>query len=151
VQASQVLGFGFGGALVAIVGTGGALLADAATFAVSAAAVRFVLQHRPAVGEAHGGLLRETLRGASTVRRSPDLRYWLAWGLLLAAAAAAPEGLAVALSDAYGGGARSRPGCSPRPGRWASYWARWWSCGCRLIDGCACCRGEASSPSPRSS
>ncbi len=104
VQASQVLGFGLGGALVAIVGTGGALLADAATFAVSAAAVRFVLQHRPAVGEAHGGLLRETLRGASTVRRSPDLRYWLAWGLLLAAAAAAPEGLAVALSDAYGGG-----------------------------------------------
>lgn len=104
-QASQVLGFGLGGALVATVGFSGALLVDAATFAVSAAAVRFLLLHRPAVGEAQWGLLRETLLGASTVRRSPDLRYWLAWGLLLAAAAAAPEGLAVALSSSYGGGA----------------------------------------------
>ena len=103
-QASQVLGFALGGVMVATIGAGGALVVDAATFAASALAIRLLLQHRPAVGDAHAGLLRETLLGARTVQRSQELRYWLAWGMLIVGATAAPEGLAVALSRGEGGG-----------------------------------------------
>lgn len=104
-QASQVIGFAAGGALVATVGAGGALTLDAATFIVSAVVVRTFLRHRPTVADRGGNLLRETLLGAKALGQRPDLRYWLAWGLLFSAAAAGPEGVAVALSHAFHGGA----------------------------------------------
>lgn len=104
-QASQVLGFAAGGALVASIGAGGALMLDAATFAVSAGVVRLFLQQRPAVGERQGNLLRETQLGIRALREHPELRHWLAWGLLFSASAAGPEGVAVALGSALGGGA----------------------------------------------
>ncbi|MEQ0564348.1 MFS transporter [Amycolatopsis sp. NEAU-NG30] len=47
VQAGQVAGFALGGLLVAVTGTGGALLADAASFAVSAAFLFGGVRPRP--------------------------------------------------------------------------------------------------------
>ncbi|HEY0449506.1 MFS transporter [Actinophytocola sp.] len=49
-QAAQVIGFAGGGALVAAIGTGGVLLADAATFAVSALLVWSLVRERPVAG-----------------------------------------------------------------------------------------------------
>lgn len=103
-QCSQFVGFALGGVLVAGLGSRTAFLADALTFLVSAVALGLLLEHRPATGGPRPGLLREARLGAGVVRRSPALRYWLGWGLLLSGAAAAPEGLAVAVSRAGGGG-----------------------------------------------
>ncbi len=47
-QAAQVIGFAGGGALVATIGTGGVLLADAGTFAASALLVWSLVRSRPA-------------------------------------------------------------------------------------------------------
>jgi hypothetical protein len=47
IQAAQVAGFAAGGALVAAVGSRQALAVDAATFAVSALAIRLAVRARP--------------------------------------------------------------------------------------------------------
>ncbi|MEU0532862.1 MFS transporter [Amycolatopsis tolypomycina] len=57
VQAGQVAGFALGGFLVAAVGTGGALLADAASFAVSALYLTAGVRPRPP-------------------QAAPDVRWW---------------------------------------------------------------------------
>jgi MFS family permease len=65
MQGAQVVGFAGGGALVAAVGTGGVLLADAATFAASAVLVVWLVRPRPAA-----------VADADVARRAwwPDLR-----------------------------------------------------------------------------
>jgi MFS family permease len=104
-QGGQVVGFVAGGALVGLTGVRGALLVDAATFAVSAALLLVLVRSRasgplvPAVSA-----LSEALAGARLVWRSPRLRVLLAWGLLSAAAVIPAEGLAVAISDELDGG-----------------------------------------------
>ncbi|WP_291413263.1 MFS transporter [Actinophytocola sp.] len=50
-QAAQVIGFAGGGALVATIGTGGVLLADAGTFAASALLVWGLVLARPSAGD----------------------------------------------------------------------------------------------------
>ena len=52
MQIAMVAGFAAGGALVAAIGTGGVLLADAATFAASASLVWAFVRARPAAGDA---------------------------------------------------------------------------------------------------
>lgn len=105
-QAAQVVGFVGGGALVALIGVEGALLANAGTFALSALLLVVGVRERgrqPGTGST--SLLREAADGAGLVAGSPRLRGLLAWGLLSAAIVIAPEGLAVAITDAGGGGA----------------------------------------------
>jgi len=105
-QAAQVVGFVGGGALVALIGIEGALLANAGTFALSALLLVVGVRERgrqPGTGST--SLLREAADGARLVAGSPRLRGLLAWGLLSAAIVIAPEGLAVAITDARGGGA----------------------------------------------
>ena len=107
-QAGQVVGFVAGGALVVAVGVRGALLADAATFAVSAAVLLLVIRARPhptRTAEDTTSLLTEAVAGARLVAGSPRLRRLLAWGVLSACAVIAPEGLAVAVTREQGGGA----------------------------------------------
>jgi MFS family permease len=107
-QAGQVAGFVAGGAMVLAVGVRGALLADAATFAVSAAVLLLVVRPRPhpaPTGQGSGSLLSEAVAGARLVGGSPRLRRLLAWGVLSACAVIAPEGLAVAVTQQQGGGA----------------------------------------------
>lgn len=105
-QAGQVLGFVLGGALVGLIGVEGALLADAATFAGSAALLLvMVAEHRVAAADGGPSSLRsEAAAGARLVWGSPRLRTLLGWGLLSAASVIAAEGLAVAITQERGGG-----------------------------------------------
>jgi MFS family permease len=105
LQTGQAVGFLFGGALVALFGTRGALLADVLTFLVSAAALMLFVQGRPAGDEPRRFLLHEAADGMRLVRRTPQLRRLLGWAALSAAVVIAPEGLAVAVAADRGGGA----------------------------------------------
>ncbi|MBP2351379.1 MFS family permease [Kribbella aluminosa] len=112
VQFSQVLGFGFGGAVVVAVGTSGGLLLDAATFVLSAALVVFGVQHRPTPNsgqDGHGAnapatsYFRDLAAGFSLVARTPQLRTLV----LLATIAGfyvTVEGLAVPYAHEIGHG-----------------------------------------------
>ena len=106
-QGAQLVGFIAGGALVTALDVEGALVADAATFAVSAVLlVSWVAEH-PHVREpdpAPTSRLAEAVAGFSLLRRTPRLRLLLGWGLLSASAVIAPEGLAVAIAADAGRG-----------------------------------------------
>jgi len=105
-QAAQVLGFVGGGALVALIGVEGALLANCATFAASALLLSVGLHERGRCAVVdHRSLLHEAAQGARLVAGSPTLRGLLGWGLLSAAIVIAPEGLAIAIVNDFGGGA----------------------------------------------
>ncbi len=108
VQAAQLVGFVAGGALVVALDVEGALLVDAATFALSAwllvAQVR-ERRHEPEEHESGATRLRQVAAGFTLLRRTPRLRVLLCWGLLSTAAVIAPEGLAVAVAAEAGRGA----------------------------------------------
>ncbi|TQJ16398.1 putative MFS family arabinose efflux permease [Kribbella jejuensis] len=107
VQFSQVLGFGFGGAVVVAVGTSGGLLLDAATFLLSAALVTFGVRRRPVPGAGTdappSNYFRDLADGVSLVARTPQLR-----SLVLLATIAGfyvtVEGLAVPYAHEIGHG-----------------------------------------------
>jgi hypothetical protein len=104
VQASQVAGFAGGGLLAAAVGPGTALLADAATFLLSAAIVRLGVTRRPAAaGPQRPAFLAGIRAGARTVFGIPRLRalVLLTW---LAALHIAPAGVVAPYAAARGGG-----------------------------------------------
>ncbi|HWG93132.1 MAG TPA: MFS transporter [Mycobacteriales bacterium] len=102
----QLLGFLAGGALVALLGTSGALLVDAGTFLLSAALVAAGVRARPAPrGEEPLGRLRaELVAGVRLVRGAPVLRGLLGWAVLSAGVVAPAEALAVVLARDAGGG-----------------------------------------------
>jgi MFS family permease len=106
-QLAQVLGFAAGGAAVALVSARGAILADAATFAVSAAVLRAFLRPRAAPARQPGeGWLRSAGGGFRLVLGDPVLRSYLVLALAGGTATTAPEGLMAALAVQLGGGAR---------------------------------------------
>jgi MFS family permease len=107
VQFSQVLGFGFGGAVVVAVGTSGGLLLDAATFVLSALLITFGVHRRPApttgTDEPSGSYLKDLTSGIALVARTPKLRTLV----LLATIAGfyvTVEGLAVPYAHEIGTG-----------------------------------------------
>ncbi|HEY2521362.1 MAG TPA: MFS transporter [Streptosporangiaceae bacterium] len=123
-QLAQVVGFAAGGTLVAFLGVGPSLIADAATFGASALIVRVWTHQRPAArppgrvsapGEAGGGGVRAGRRGVRAGRghgllagtrlvlARPALRDPMLFGWL-AAFYNAPEGIAVPLARSLGGG-----------------------------------------------
>ncbi len=105
-QAAQVAGFLAGGALVALIGVQGALLANSLTFAGSALLLAVGVRERGRRAAAEpGSVLHDVGQGARLVAGSPTLRGLLGWGLLSAAVVIAPEGLAVAVADEAGQGA----------------------------------------------
>jgi predicted MFS family arabinose efflux permease len=109
-QLAQVSGFVTGGALVAVIGARPALLADAATFLLSAALVRYAVRRRPAAhspdGVERGMALwwRQMLAGIRLVFGDPWLRslVMLAW---LATFWVVPEGLAAPYASELHGSA----------------------------------------------
>lgn len=115
VQVAQVVGFGGGGLLVALLTPSGALLVDACTFALSAAVVGFGMRSRWAVrradsagdpagrGAAPGSWLEGARSGMSLVFRHPRRRYLvlIAW---LIGIYVLPEALAAAYAVAIGAG-----------------------------------------------
>lgn len=107
-QAVQVAGFAAAGVVVSTLGTGPALIADAATFAVSALLVRlFVAEHallpRERSTEQAPRLLADAASGARLVFRLPALRTPMLLGWL-AAFYNVPEGIAAPLARALHGG-----------------------------------------------
>lgn len=109
-QAGQVAGFLTGGALVALLGTRGALLVDASTFLLSATLLALLVRDRPPSTDAGSddgrasGLRAEVGAGITLVARTPALRRLLGWGLLSAVITIAPEGLGVSVADRLEGG-----------------------------------------------
>jgi len=106
-QFAQVIGFAAGGALDGFLGTGRALVVDAATFAASAAIVRVWVRARPAprVGSAsgvsrHGGFTQ----GVRLVFGNQVLRTSMLFGWL-AAFYNVPEGVVTPLASSLHGGA----------------------------------------------
>jgi MFS family permease len=107
IQATQVLGFAAGGALVLWLGPTDALLLNAVSFVFAGALVRFGVRALPAAGslEALGGNWERMKTGAKVVFGDPRLRglVLLAW---LAAFWVVPEGLAAP----YGNGSATAIG-----------------------------------------
>ncbi len=106
-ELGQFVGFAAGGGVVAVLGTRGALAADAATFLLSAVLVRFgVRPRRLALDEQAepASLLSGAVGAARMVFRQPALRalVCLAW---LCAFYIVPEGLAVPYAAVLHGGA----------------------------------------------
>ncbi|MGW4114371.1 MFS transporter [Actinosynnema sp. NPDC004786] len=102
-QAGLLLGFVGGGLVVAWLGTSGALLADAATFAVSAVLLRLGLRARPAPAAVAAAHVR-IRAGAALVWRDRRLRLLVVLGCL-ALFTVVPEGLAAPFSAEVGAGA----------------------------------------------
>src|SRR5262249_31770393 len=83
-QVAQIGGNAAGGALVVAVGTSGAILVNAASYALALALVRFGVRDHPNVA-LHGGkgLLRDSLRGAREIFGRPELARLLLLGWLV--------------------------------------------------------------------
>ena len=107
-QGAQVLGFAVGGALVASLGVRPTLALDAASFLVSAGLLLALLRPRSAAQqpEDRASVFSDTSAGVRLLRQQPTMRRLLLYALLGSAAVIAPEGLAVPVAAALGGGAR---------------------------------------------
>ncbi|MEU5876404.1 MFS transporter [Spirillospora sp. NPDC047279] len=106
-QATQMLGFLAGGAIVAMVGTYEALALDAVTFGASAVVLVVGLRRRPATKQRDTeslGLWRGTRDGARLVFGDPTLRSLVSFAWLCAFYVI-PEGLAAPYAATFGGGA----------------------------------------------
>jgi MFS family permease len=104
LQLAQVLGFIAAGALVAFLSPSGALLIDAATFAVSALWLWAKLQRRPApLAEQPGNsFLQDSFEGLRLIRRSPRLLAIVGVLWIGTMFAYAPEGVAAPGADDLG-------------------------------------------------
>ncbi len=105
LQGANAGGFLVGGLVVAGLGTRGALALDAVSFVVSALVLTVGLQERPLPERAPVPLLADTVEGVRLVAGDPVLRRLLGFGLLGSIVMIAPEGLAVPVAAATGGGA----------------------------------------------
>jgi len=108
-QFAQVIGFAIGGAVVAFFGTRTSLLADAATFMLSALVVWVWVRPRPAPAPVRSrgresSRLAAAVVGARLVFANPALRIPMLFGWL-AAFYNAPEGVVTPLARVLGGGA----------------------------------------------
>lgn len=103
VQAAQLLGFGAGGLIVAVIGSRSALAVDAVSFAVSADIIRVGIRARPAAAADGRRAPGRWWDGARSVFAQRELRLLLglAWlvGLLIV-----PEGLAAPYAASAHGG-----------------------------------------------
>jgi MFS family permease len=105
-QFAQVAGFAAGGAVAAFFGVRTSLVADAATFAVSAAITRIWVRARAAArpaGDGNPAAVADILAGIRLVFASPGLRTPMLLGWL-AAFYNAPEGVAAPLARELGAG-----------------------------------------------
>jgi predicted MFS family arabinose efflux permease len=103
-QIAQIGGNAVGGALVAAIGTSGAILVNAGSFAVAFALVRFGVGDHPNLGESRAaGLLRDSLAGAREIFRTPVVGRLLLLGWLAPMFSVAPEALAAPYVSSHGG------------------------------------------------
>jgi hypothetical protein len=94
-QTAQIAGAGVGGGLVAAFGPRGALVADTASFLLSAAITTFLIKAHPIRGVASSrSLLTDSLAGIRSVWADPAVRRLLLLGWVVPFVAVAPEALA---------------------------------------------------------
>lgn len=106
-QGAQIVGYGVGGLLLAILSPRGALAADAATFAASAVLVRLGTSQRPPRAAKAGSMARDSLAGVRAVLAHRRTRRVLLFGWLIPACAVAPEALAAPYAVHIGQPARA--------------------------------------------
>jgi MFS family permease len=103
-QVAQIGGNAFGGTLLVLLTPSGALLANAASFAVSAALVRLFLENHPSGRELRqASLLRDSLRGARTILAHGELRPLLLVAWVVPMFAVAPEAVGAPYVAAHHG------------------------------------------------
>ena len=108
-QSAQLAGFAAGGALVAAVGSHGALALDAVSFALSAVLLRTGLRHRPAAVAAgeRSHLAREAAEGLRIVVGDRRLYGPLLLGIVGSGYVIVPEAIAPAYAQELSGGPRT--------------------------------------------
>jgi MFS family permease len=106
-QGAQIVGYGVGGLLLAVLSPRGALAADAATFAASALLVRLGTSQRPPRAAKAGSMARDSLGGVRAVLAHRPTRRVLLFGWLIPACAVAPEALAAPYAVHIGQPARA--------------------------------------------
>jgi MFS family permease len=103
-QSAQIGGNALGGALVVVLGTSGAILVNAASFAVSFALVRVLVADHPNLGEAaSSGLLRDSIKGAKAVFSHAEIARFMVLGWVVPLFSVAPEALAAPYVSAHHG------------------------------------------------
>ncbi len=106
-QIAQIAGNAIGGGLVILAGTSGAILINAATFAIAFLLVRFrVGDHDNPAVRGTAGLLRDSLHGAREIFGRAPLARLLVLGWLVPMFSVAPEALAAPYIAGHGGSAR---------------------------------------------
>jgi predicted MFS family arabinose efflux permease len=106
-QSAQIVGYGAGGLLLAILSPRGALVADALSFAASAALLRFGTASRRARAAGTGSMARDSLAGLREVLSHRPTRRVLLFYWLVPACAVAPEALAAPYAAHIGQPARA--------------------------------------------
>ncbi len=106
-QGAQIVGYGVGGLLLAVLSPRGALAADAATFAASALLVRLGTSQRPPRAAKAGSMARDSLAGVRAALAHRPTRRVLLFGWLIPACAVAPEALAAPYAVHIGQPARA--------------------------------------------
>lgn len=106
-QSAQIIGYGAGGLLLAILSPRGALATDALSFAASAALLRFGITRRPARTAGTGSMARDSLTGVRGTLAHRPTRRILLFTWLVAACSVAPEALAAPYATHIGQPARA--------------------------------------------
>ena len=106
-QSAQIVGFGAGGLLLAILSPRGALTADALSFVASALVLRFGTALRPVRAASSGSMARDSLAGLRGALAHRPTRRILLFSWLVPACAVAPEALAAPYATHIGLPARA--------------------------------------------
>jgi hypothetical protein len=93
-QLAQLAGNAGAGILLLLVNPAGCLLVNAASFAVSAATIRFIVADHDRLGSTGGAAVPRSLRGARAVLANAELRRLLLLGWLVPMFEVAPEAVA---------------------------------------------------------
>lgn len=106
-QSAQIVGYGVGGLLLAILSPRGALAADVLSFAASGLVLQFGTAARPARATRRGSMARDSLAGLRKVFAHRQTRPILLFTWLVPACAVAPEALAAPYATHIGQPARA--------------------------------------------
>ena len=106
-QSAQIVGYGVGGLLLAILPPRGALAADALSFAASGLVLRFGTAARPGRAARRGSMARDSLAGLRNVFAHRPTRRILLFSWLVPACVVAPEALAAPYATHIGQPARA--------------------------------------------
>ena len=106
-QSAQIVGYGVGGLLLAILSPRGALVADALSFGASALLLRFGTAARPSGSNRNGSMARDSLAGLRKVFAHGPTRRILLFSWLVPACMVAPEALAAPYATHIGEPARA--------------------------------------------